>query len=148
MSYNKTKIAVYEPALGYNKAAKIYKTFHIWLASYDKWLFQRFLPRDVSGKKILDIGSGDARMFSHFADKQIGSYIGFDCAEQLLKRAPSRVQKITGDIEGIWPFDDESIDIGLCFFVLIHISDISHFFHEAKRVIALYEQIFRNYGFI
>jgi hypothetical protein len=28
MSYNKTKIAVYDPEKGYNKAAKIYKTFH------------------------------------------------------------------------------------------------------------------------
>lgn len=75
-------------------------------------------------------------MFSYFADKQITKYIGFDCADLLLKRAPSRVEKIVGDIEEIRPFPDASIDIGLCFFVLVHIRDIEHFFSEAKRVIA------------
>lgn len=32
---------------GYNKAAAAYGAFHKELASYDKGLFQRFLPREV-----------------------------------------------------------------------------------------------------
>lgn len=135
MSYNKTKIPVYDPKTGYNKAAKIYKTFHKWLASYDKWLYQRFLPRDLADKVILDIGAGDSRLYSYFADKHIAKYIWFDCADLLLKRAPSRVERVIWDIEKPRPFEDASIDIWLAFFVLVHIRDMEHFFAEAKRVL-------------
>lgn len=135
MSYKKSKIAVVDVKSGYNKVAKIYKNFHNGLASYDKWLYQRFLPRELSGKMILDIGSWDARLYSYFADKGIGRYIWFDTADQLLKRAPSRVERVVGDIEETRPFEDASIDVGLCFFVLVHIRDIQNFFQEAKRVI-------------
>ena len=135
MSYNKTKIAVLDPKTWYNKAAKIYKTFHKGLASYDKGLFQRFLPRSVRDAVILDIGSGDARLHTHFADKWIEKYIWFDCAELLLKRAPSRVERVIGDIEDTWPFEDGSIDVALCFFVLLHVRDIHHLMSEAKRVL-------------
>lgn len=135
MSYNKSKIEILDPQTGYNKAAKIYKQFHAWLASYDKWLYQRFLPRDISGKTILDIWSGDARLYSYFADKRIAKYIWFDCAELLLKRAPGRVEKVVWDIESIRPFEDASIDVWLAFFILVHIRDIEHFLSEAKRVL-------------
>jgi ubiquinone/menaquinone biosynthesis C-methylase UbiE len=74
-------------------------------------------------------------MFSYFADKQIGTYIGFDCAASLLKRSPSRVQQVVGNIEEVWPFPDESVDIGLCFFVIVHIRDLHHLLSEARRVI-------------
>lgn len=135
MSYKKTKIAVVDSKTWYNKAAKIYKTFHQGLASYDKWLFQRFLPRDLQSKIILDVWSGDARMHSYFADKWIGKYIGFDIADELLKRAPSRVERVIGDIEEVRPFPDKSVDIILCFFVVLHIRDIKHLFEEAHRVL-------------
>lgn len=135
MTYSKTKIPVLDCRTWYNKAAKIYKQFHEGLASYDKWLFQRFLPRDIKDATILDIWSGDARLYSFFSSKNIKKYIGFDCAELLLKRAPSRVERVVWDIEQTRPFADESIDIGLCFFVLTHLRDLEHFFQEAKRVI-------------
>ncbi len=135
MSYKKTKIAVVDSKTWYNKAAKIYKTFHQGLASYDKWLFQRFLPRDLQSKIILDVWSGDARMHSYFADKWIEKYIGFDIADELLKRAPSRVHRVIGDIEETRPFPNKSVDIILCFFVVLHIRDIKHLFEEAHRVL-------------
>jgi len=74
-------------------------------------------------------------MHSYFADKGITKYIGFDCAELLLKRAPSRVEKVVGDIEDARPFEDASIDVALAFFVLIHIRDLHHFLEETKRVL-------------
>ncbi len=135
MTYSKTKIPVLDPKTWYNKAAKIYKQFHEGLASYDKWLFQRFLPRDIADSTVLDIWSGDARLYSFFSSKHIKKYIWFDTAELLLKRAPSRVERVVWDIEENRPFDDESIDIWLCFFVLTHLRDLQHFFQEAKRVL-------------
>jgi ubiquinone/menaquinone biosynthesis C-methylase UbiE len=74
-------------------------------------------------------------MHSYFADKGIAKYIGFDCAELLLKRAPSRVEKVVGDIEDARPFEDASIDVALAFFVLVHIRDLNHFLEEVKRVL-------------
>jgi ubiquinone/menaquinone biosynthesis C-methylase UbiE len=74
-------------------------------------------------------------MHSYFADKRIQKYIGFDCADLLLKRAPSRVEKVVGDIESPRPFEDNSIDIALAFFVLVHVRDMHHFLSEAKRVL-------------
>ncbi len=135
MSYNKTKIPVLDVKTGYNKAAKLYKSFHAGLASYDKWLYQRFLPRSLTGKTILDIGSGDARLHKYFSDKWIEKYIWFDCAELLLKRAPSRVEQVVWDIEEVRPFEDQSIDIALWFFVIVHLRDLQHFMEEAKRVL-------------
>ena len=74
-------------------------------------------------------------MYSYFADKGIERYIGFDIADQLLKRAPSRVEKVVGDIEEVRPFPDKSVDIILCFFVVLHIRDIKHLFEEANRIL-------------
>lgn len=135
MWYKKTKIAVVDTKSWYNKAAKIYKTFHAWLASYDKGLYQRFLPRDLTDKVILDVWSGDARLHPYFADKGIKKYIGFDIADQLLKKAPSRVEKVVWDIEEPRRFEDNSIDVILCFFVFVHIRDIRHLLEESKRVL-------------
>jgi len=135
MSYNKTKIAVVDAKTWYNNAATIYKQFHEGLASYDKWLFQRFLPRNILHSTILDVWAGDARLYNYFADKWIQRYIWFDCADKLLKRAPSRVERVVGDIEEPRPFEDGSVDIILCFFVLVHIRDLTHFLNETKRVL-------------
>ena len=119
---------------GYNKAAAEYKKFHKELASYDKGLFQRFLPRELKGKNVLDIGAGDGRVYKYFADKGV-RYVAMDIAEKLLKRGPSRVEKIVADIEKDWPFPDGAFDIALCFFVLLHVQDLTHFFREAYRAL-------------
>lgn len=58
-----------------------------------------------------------------------------DVAEKLLKRAPGRVEKVVADIESARPFEDNEFDAALCFFVLLHVSDLQHFFDEAYRVL-------------
>ncbi len=58
-----------------------------------------------------------------------------DVAEKLLKRGPARIEKVVADIEEVWPFADGEFDIALCFFVLLHLSDLGHFFEEAYRVL-------------
>lgn len=72
---------------------------------------------------MLDIGAGDARMYKYFQDKSV-RYVAMDIADKLLKRGPARIEKVVGDIEGEWPFVDGEFDIELCFFVLLHISDL------------------------
>jgi len=134
MSYRKTKIPVVGSKQGYNDAAKLYKSFHAELQTYDKGLFQRFLPRTITGKAVLDIGAGDSRLYKYFQDKQV-RYVAMDIAEKLLKRSPSRVEKVEADIEETWPFADGEFGIELCFFVLLHITELKHFFSEAYRVL-------------
>ena len=134
MSYRKTKIPVVSSKEGYNDAAALYKSFHKELATYDKGLFQRFLPREITGMSVLDIGAGDSRLYKYFMDRQV-RYVAMDVAERLLKRSPSRVEKVVADAEEVWPFEEETFDIELCFFVLLHISDIRHFFKEAYRTL-------------
>lgn len=92
------------------------------------------MPRTLTGKAVLDIGAGDARLYRHFQDKEV-RYVAMDVAEKLLKKGPSRIEKIVADIEEVWPFDAKEFDIALCFFVLLHVSDLGHFFEEAYRVL-------------
>lgn len=82
----------------------------------------------------MDVGAGDGRLHSYFADKGV-RYVAMDIAAKLLKRGPSRVEKVVADIEKERPFEDESFDIELCFFVLLHLQDLTHFFREAYRVL-------------
>lgn len=83
---------------------------------------------------MLDVGAGDARMYSYFQDKGV-RYVAMDVAEKLLKRGPSRIEKVVADIETEWPFADGEFDVELCFFVLLHVSDIGHFFQESYRTL-------------
>lgn len=146
MNYRKTKVGVLDSKEWYNKAAKLYSSFHKELASYDKWLFKRFLPRDLNGKSVLDVGAGDARVYSYFHDHH-ARYVAMDIAEKLLKRAPGRVERVVADIEEERPFADEEFQVVLCFFVLLHISDLSHFFAEAYRVLSAWGKliVLQNY---
>lgn len=83
---------------------------------------------------MLDIGAGDARMYKYFQDKQV-RYVAMDVAEKLLKLGPSRIEKVVADIEGERPFAEKEFDTVLCFFVILHISDLQHMFEEAYRVL-------------
>lgn len=84
---------------------------------------------------MLDIGAGDSRLYKYFQDKQV-RYVAMDIAEKLLKRSPSRVEQVVADIEQPWPFADGEFDIALCFFVLLHLSDLKMFFTESYRVLS------------
>lgn len=62
-------------------------------------------------------------------------YVAMDVAEKLLKHGPSRIEKVVADVEQKRPFADEEFDAELCFFVLLHISDLGHFFEESYRTL-------------
>ncbi|MBP7062468.1 hypothetical protein KBA84_06845 [Patescibacteria group bacterium] len=55
MAYDKKHIASLEVADGYNKLAKQYKEHHKHLDSFEKGVFLRFLPRDLSKKNVVDL---------------------------------------------------------------------------------------------
>jgi len=55
MSYDKKHIPLLDPKTGYDKAYKEYKKYHKFLENFDKNMWQRFLPRDLKHKTIVDL---------------------------------------------------------------------------------------------
>lgn len=135
MSYNKTKVQIYNVKDWYNKVHKIYKTYHKDLDNWDNWAFLKYIPRDISWHTILDIWSWDWRLFRFFKWKPWIKYIAYDISEKLLKKLPLSVTKIVWDLEQDFALKNEEVDIILCFFVLLHIINIDHLFFECNRVL-------------
>jgi ubiquinone/menaquinone biosynthesis C-methylase UbiE len=105
------------------------------LDTWDDGLWQRFLPRDLRGKVVLDVGAGDCRLYKFLKDKGISKYIACDISEEMLRRCKGANEKILCDLNKSWPIEDESIDVILAFFVLLHIQNLDNFFAEAYRVL-------------
>ncbi|USN54266.1 MAG: class I SAM-dependent methyltransferase [Candidatus Peribacteria bacterium] len=84
---------------------------------------------------VLDLGGGDGRVAKSFAQEKLGRYVVVDVAQELLDRAPAWVEKMKLDLNQSWELD-QRFDLLLCFFVLLHLHDIEHFFTQA----ALYVQ--------
>lgn len=60
--------------------------------------------------------------------------MGFDVTEELLRRAPHRIEKVVGDAEEVFPFENDSFDIVLCLYAVLHIENLEHLFEEVRRV--------------
>ncbi|MDP2670788.1 MAG: class I SAM-dependent methyltransferase [bacterium] len=58
-----------------------------------------------------------------------------DISEKLLSRTPAWVSRVQADLLDILPLQDESYDLILCSFVLLHLSALENLFIEARRVI-------------
>lgn len=131
-----TRTAILDPKTGYNKVAGEYNKSRGHLDSFDKGAFLRYLPRNLADCDILDLGAGDGRMQKFFDKEQYTSYTACDIAEQLLERHPSwpNIKKIICNLEEALPFEDESFDLLLSFFVLEHIEHLEGLFEEATRV--------------
>lgn len=147
MSYDSPKIQVYEPIMGYNHLAHHYKSYHHKLDQRINRRRLQFLPRDISDKTIVDIGWWDGRLIKYFKDIPYKQYILLDGSQTLLDHAPSsnHVHKIHANLEDHRPLVDDSIDIWLCFFVVWHLSDITHFCNELSRISKPWAQIIIQY---
>ncbi len=135
MSYRKQKVEIIEPQKGYDMIAKEYKKYHKKLDMWDQGLWQRFLPRDLYWKVVLDVGAGDCRLYKFLKDKGIKKYIACDISEKMLSQCKWANEKIICDLNQHWPIEDESVDIILAFFVILHLEDLNNFFSEAYRVL-------------
>lgn len=136
MSYRKFTTPQLDSKTGFNKAAKDYHTYRSHLTSVDHNRFLRFLPRSINDKVILDIGSGDGRIFEHFKNINFKRYIALDIAEDMLKLfRSSQIEKICADCSEDIPLDDESVDLALAFFFFEYITTLQEFFEEVYRVL-------------
>lgn len=137
MGYDSKHVEIKSPREWYNFVADEYGKYHKHLDSFDKWFFQRILPRDLTNISVLDLGAGDWRVRSFFKDKPIQKYIACDISEKLLKKHPvtNKVEKIICDLEEPLPFEDNSYELALSFFVLEHIKNIEWLFQETYRIL-------------
>ena len=138
MGYDSKHVEIKNPKEWYNTIAEEYGKYHNHLDGFDKWFFQRVLPRSLTNIQIIDLGAGDWRMWKFFKDKPIAKYTACDISEKLLKRHPggNKIEKIICDLEETLPFPDDSYQLALSFFVLEHINNIQSLFQEVYRILA------------
>ncbi len=136
MSFKKPVIPVLQPKEGYNRLKKKYADYHKHLDSFDKWTFKRMLPRSLQGLAILDIGAGDGRMFKYFKNTNFARFVAADVSEELLKRHPwiQWVETVLCDLDQTLPFENESFDLVITFFVFEHIQHLRDLFEEVQRI--------------
>ena len=130
MWYDKSKVEILDPQNWYDLASKVYSKFHKLLDNWDNWLWKKYLPRNLSWLKIVDLWSGDCRMSKYFKDKNIKEYRAVDISENMLKKCKSWITTVQLDLElSNWDVLPKNyFDLALWFFLLIHIKDLNNFF--------------------
>lgn len=137
MGYDSKHVNIKSPKEWYNLIADEYGKYHNHLDSFDKGFFQRILPRNIDNLNIIDLGAGDGRMWKFFKNIPIQKYTACDISEKLLKRHPgtNKVEKVVCNLEEILPFEDNSYQLALSFFVLEHIHNIQGLCEEIYRIL-------------
>lgn len=129
------KIKVYNSQTGYNLASGVYDKKEAYLNSFEKDKVREILG-DVAGKKILDVGAGTGRL-SVLLSKKGADVTALDLSEEMLKVLSKKNRKIktsVGDAESL-PFTENSFDIVVSAFLIVHLKEPRYFFDEAYRVL-------------
>lgn len=132
----KRKIPVLDSATGYNLAANFYDEKEKYLNSFEQGQLLPLLG-DVSNKKILDVGAGTGRLSVKLA--KLGANItALDVSDKMLEKIKKtrnqEIKIIIGDAEAM-PFEDETFDIVVAAFLIVHLKDPTKFFDEVYRVL-------------
>jgi ubiquinone/menaquinone biosynthesis C-methylase UbiE len=135
---SKTKIKILDSKQGYNLAAEVYDKKEKYLNSFEQ---NKVVPllNEIESKKILDVGAGTGRLAILFADK--GAFVtALDISAEMLKvlrrKAGTRknIEYVEGDAENI-SFPEESFDVVVAAFLIVHLKNPAYFFKEAYRVL-------------
>lgn len=135
MTYDSKHAEILDPETGYNLTQNEYKKYRPHLNSFYSLDFNRFVPRERKNYAVLDLGSGDGRLYEQLKKINPDAYVACDCAQELLTKHPGRIKKVVCDLEKDRPFEDQSFDLLSAFFLLEHIENIDHFFSEAYRIL-------------
>lgn len=135
MAYDSKHTEILSVEEGYNLTKTEYKKYRPHLNSFYSLDFNRFVPRERSDFRVLDLGAGDGRMYEQLMKINPSKYLACDCAEELLSQHPGAIQKVVCNLEKERPFEDGSFDLLSAFFLLEHIENKEHFFSEAYRVL-------------
>ena len=139
------KVKVVNSKIGYNLVADYYASKEKYWDSFEK---DRVLPMlgDLKDKKVLDVGAGTGRLALRMV-KAGAQVTALDISQEMLKKfdvpcLPSEAlaeggsvfNVVVGDAENL-PFEDESFDIVVATFLIVHLKDLRKFFDEAYRVL-------------
>ncbi len=120
---------------GYNLVASVYNKKEKYFDSFEKG---RVLPLlgNVENKKILDVGTGTGRLAVRLA-KAGADIVALDISEGMaekLKAISYKLKAVVGDAEDL-PFKNESFDIVIATFLIVHLKNPRRFFEETYRVL-------------
>ena len=129
------KIKILNPQDGYSLIADYYNKKNDYWDSFEKG---RVLPLlgNVEGLKILDVGGGNGRLAVKLVEIG-GDVTVVDVSEEMIKNIKiksSKLKTVIGDAESL-PFENESFDIVIATFLIVHLKDLRLFFDEAYRVL-------------
>ena len=131
----KNKSKVYDSAEGYNLYAKDYDFSLKFLNTFEKGKLFSLLG-DLKGKKVLDVGCGTGRILGEL--KLFGAKItACDISSEMLaiaKRKYPEIEAVEADIEEM-PFEDDTFDVVVATFVIVHLGDLELAFREVYRVL-------------
>ncbi len=132
------KLRILDSEEGYNLAARNYDKKEKYLNSFEKGQLLPLLG-DVSGKKILDVGAGTGRV-SVLLAKLGAEVVALDVSAQMLERLKikrfkdCKIETVVGDGENL-PFENNSFDVVVAAFFIVHLKNPTRFFDEAYRVL-------------
>ncbi len=134
---------------GYDLAAFDYDKKESYLDGFEK---DKLLPLlgDLNGKNVLDVGAGTGRLTLRLA--KLGADVtALDVSEEMLEEIKKKLKRnlshlrqgyggqaeikmVVGDCESL-QFDDESFDVVVATFLVVHLKDLKRFFDEVYRVL-------------
>ncbi|MBD5461393.1 MAG: methyltransferase domain-containing protein [Lachnospiraceae bacterium] len=90
---------------------------------------------EITGKKILDFGSGEGITANHFAEKN--SVVAVEPSEKMLHNRweDYKYKQIIGDVSKLSEFEENSFDLIFCHNVLEYIDDKEHVINELHRLL-------------
>lgn len=129
------KINILDSKEGYNLAAKQYDKKNAYLNSFEQDELWRMIG-DVDTLDVLDVGAGTGRIsvrLSHEGAHVTALDVSSEMLEVLMKK-DRKIQTIIGDAEKL-PCKDETFDMVISTFVIVHLADPKRFFDEVYRVL-------------
>lgn len=136
MTYKgKGKSNVYDSKEGYDLYANQYDKKLDFLNSFEGDILKKMF-KDFRGKSVLDVGCGTGRLIRLLKDR--GAVVtGADISEEMIKIAGKKfpdIKIVNADIENL-PFEDNSFDVVIAAFVIVHLKSFKKAFDEVYRVL-------------
>jgi ubiquinone/menaquinone biosynthesis C-methylase UbiE len=124
---------------GYDLYAKDYDATFKHLNSFEKGEILPLLG-DIENKQIIDLGCGTGRLIDQIKrhlKAENTRFTAVDISEEMLKITKYKfpdVECINADVKSL-PFEDESFDIVVAAFLIVHIRDLTKVFNEIYRIL-------------